>query len=164
MYSRAIASVSSRSIFITRTGALSLLRKSRRSCNIPAVTPEIDEESLYHYLTFLTTPAPHTLFRNIQKLPAGHMLIVKRDGDSRASNNIGTRCRRKRSNFAGRSEAEHQRRNPALAERFNSKRMMSDVPFGVFLSGGVDSSANVALMSELMSQPVRTYHGRFRRQ
>ena len=48
----------------------------------PAVTPEIDEESLYHYLTFLTTPAPSTLFRNIQKLPAGHMLVIKRDGST----------------------------------------------------------------------------------
>src|SRR5687767_16031264 len=46
----------------------------------PAVTPDIDEQALYHYLTFLTTPAPTTLFRDIHKLPAGHILIVKRDG------------------------------------------------------------------------------------
>src|ERR1044072_9457486 len=38
----------------------------------PAVTPDIDEQALYHYLTFLTTPAPTTLFRDIHKLPAGH--------------------------------------------------------------------------------------------
>ena len=44
------------------------------------MTPEIDEKSLYHYLTFLTTPAPNTLFRDIQKLSAGHMLTLKRDG------------------------------------------------------------------------------------
>ena len=46
----------------------------------PAVTPDIDEQALYHYLTFLTTPAPTTLFRDIHKLPAGHMLTLKRDG------------------------------------------------------------------------------------
>src|SRR6476646_2348743 len=46
----------------------------------PAVTADIDEQSLYHYLTFLTTPAPTTLFRGIQKLPAGHVLTLKRDG------------------------------------------------------------------------------------
>src|SRR5574341_1005363 len=49
----------------------------------PAVTPEINEEALYHYLTFLTTPAPHTLFRGIQKIPAGHMLVVDRTGEVR---------------------------------------------------------------------------------
>src|SRR5688500_18959425 len=46
----------------------------------PAVTADIDEQQLYHYLTFLTTPAPATLFRGIQKLPAGHILTLKRDG------------------------------------------------------------------------------------
>src|SRR4029434_3289783 len=56
-----------------------------------------------------------------------------------------------------RSEEEHQARILELLRDSIKKRMMADVPFGVFLSGGVDSSANVALMSELMSQPVRTF-------
>ena len=120
----------------------------------PAVTPEIDEESLYHYLTFLTTPAPHTIFRDIQKLPAGHMLIVKRDGSIELKqywDALPPATPEKR------SEAEHSEEILRLLRDSIRKRMMSDVPFGVFLSGGVDSSANVALMSELMSQPVRTY-------
>src|SRR5256885_16843652 len=44
----------------------------------PPVRPEINEEALYHYLTFVTTPAPLTLFRGIQKIPAGHMLVIDR--------------------------------------------------------------------------------------
>jgi asparagine synthase (glutamine-hydrolysing) len=124
----------------------------------PAVTPDIDEKSLYHYLTFLTAPAPQTLFRNIQKLPAGHLLVVKRDGnadvkqywDALPPNTLPE-------NISSRSEAEHSEEILRLLRDSIRKRMMSDVPFGVFLSGGVDSSANVALMSELMPQPVRTY-------
>jgi asparagine synthase (glutamine-hydrolysing) len=124
----------------------------------PAVTPELDEESLYHYLTFLTTPAPRTMFLNIKKLPAGHMLIVKRDGsielkqywDALPPETLPE-------NISARSEAEHSEEVLRLLRDSIRKRMMSDVPFGVFLSGGVDSSASVALMSELMSQPVRTY-------
>src|SRR6185369_1412534 len=46
----------------------------------PAVTPDIDELALYHYLTFMTTPAPSTLFKEIYKIPAGHLVVVKRDG------------------------------------------------------------------------------------
>jgi asparagine synthase (glutamine-hydrolysing) len=56
-----------------------------------------------------------------------------------------------------RSEPEHQQNILELLRASIKKRMMADVPFGVFLSGGVDSSANVALMSELMTQPVRTF-------
>jgi asparagine synthase (glutamine-hydrolysing) len=120
----------------------------------PAVTPELDEESLYHYLTFLTTPAPRTLFRNIQKLPAGHMLVVKHDGSTELKQYWDALPT---SASDDRSDAEHQEEILRLLRDSIRKRMMSDVPFGVFLSGGVDSSANVALMSELMSQPVRTY-------
>src|SRR5256886_16250930 len=47
----------------------------------PSVTTGVNEEALYHYLTFLTTPAPQTLFAGIQKLPAGHMLVVERNGE-----------------------------------------------------------------------------------
>ena len=60
------------------------------------------------------------------------------------------------------SEAEMLERMMALLRASIAKRMMSDVPFGVFLSGGVDSSTNVALMSELMNDPVRTFSVAFK--
>jgi len=120
----------------------------------PSVTAEVDEDALYHYLTFMTTPAPSTLFRDIKKIPAGHMLTVGRDGaietkqywDALPSESVEIR-----------SDEEHKTEILRLLRDSIRKRMMSDVPFGVFLSGGVDSSANVALMSEQMSRPVETF-------
>jgi asparagine synthase (glutamine-hydrolysing) len=123
----------------------------------PSVTAEVDEERLYHYLTFLTTPAPRTLFRGIQKLPAGHMLVVGRDGEEKITR-YWDALPPEHESPNGRHGGEAQRREVLrLLRESIRKRMMSDVPFGVFLSGGVDSSANVALMSELTDRPVRTY-------
>jgi asparagine synthase (glutamine-hydrolysing) len=120
----------------------------------PSVTPEVNEEALYHYLTFVTTPAPQTLFRGIQKLPAGHMLVINRGGEVCMTQYWDALPP---TSPVARTEAEHQQNILDLLRSSIKKRMMADVPFGVFLSGGVDSSANVALMSELMTQPVRTF-------
>jgi len=125
----------------------------------PAVTPEVNEEALYHYLTFVTTPAPKTLFCGIQKLPAGHMLVIDRGGEARITQYWDALPPL---SPVERDEKEHQRNILELLRGSIKKRMMADVPFGVFLSGGVDSSANVALMSELMTQPVRTFTVGFR--
>ncbi|HEV2883795.1 MAG TPA: asparagine synthase (glutamine-hydrolyzing) [Pyrinomonadaceae bacterium] len=120
----------------------------------PGVTPDIDEQSLYHYLTFLTTPAPQTLFQGIQKIPAGHFLIVRRDGSVKLTRYWDALPP---PDTADAGDEDRKREILRLLRDSITKRMMSDVPFGVFLSGGVDSSANVALMSEQMSRPVDTY-------
>jgi len=120
----------------------------------PSVGRDINFESLYHYLTFLTTPAPYTLFANIQKLPAGHMLVLSRDGSAELTRYWDALPADSPNQS---TEEDHKTEILRLLRDSIRKRMMSDVPFGVFLSGGVDSSANVALMSELMTQPVRTY-------
>jgi len=119
----------------------------------PAVTAEVNEEALYHYLTFVTTPAPQTLFRGIQKLPAGYMLTIDRFGKARIKQYWDALP----SAAPKLTESEHEANILNLLRESIKKRMMADVPFGVFLSGGVDSSANVALMSELMTRPVRTF-------
>ena len=120
----------------------------------PSVPREVNEEALYHYLTFVTTPAPQTLFQGIQKLPAGHLMVINRNGDVELKQYWDALPS---SSITSLPESEHQQNILRLLRDSIRKRMMADVPFGVFLSGGVDSSANVALMAELMTQPVRTF-------
>jgi asparagine synthase (glutamine-hydrolysing) len=125
----------------------------------PSVSADVDEEALYHYLSFLTTPAPSTLFRGIRKIPAGHMLVVGRGGAVETIRYWDALPPESPSNGGAKvvSEEEHRAEILRLLRDSIRKRMMSDVPFGVFLSGGVDSSANVALMAEQMSRPVDTF-------
>jgi len=129
----------------------------------PDFSPEIDPYAMYHYLSFLTTPAPLTMMRGIYKLPAGCSLTVSRSGE--------TRMARYWDAIPGKGidPAETGNLSEGALEEFYvsgirdrlrasvEKRMMSDVPMGVFLSGGVDSSTNVALMSEFSNRPVETF-------
>lgn len=124
----------------------------------PAIAADIDEEALYHYLTFLTTPAPQTLFAGINKLPAGCMLTCDERGRFTIIRYWDAIAR----GADQMDEEECARELLRLLKDSVKKRLMSDVPVGVFLSGGIDSTANVALVRSLTNQPVRTFTVGFR--
>ena len=117
-----------------------------------AVDGRIDVEALDHYLSFLYTPRDRSIFQGVSKLPPGHLLRW-RDGRSevRPYWQIGTQ--EPFGGTAGEAAAELRR---VLADAVRS-HMISDVPLGAFLSGGVDSSAVVGLMAEASGRPVQTF-------
>lgn len=129
----------------------------------PGFSPEIEPYAMYHYLSFLTTPAPMTMMRGIYKLPAGCSLTIDRSGKARVARywDAVPAAGIDQKEIAGLSDrAREDFYIAGIRDRLHAsveKRMMSDVPMGVFLSGGVDSSINVALMSEFSSRPVETF-------
>ncbi len=123
----------------------------------PAITPDLDEEAFYHYLTFVCTPAPLTMFTGIRKLAPAERMVVHADGRVERDVYWTPMSPHAVEELRGLHELELEERLLDLLHKSIRKRMMADVPFGVFLSGGVDSSTNVALMSKMTSDPVRTF-------
>jgi asparagine synthase (glutamine-hydrolysing) len=113
---------------------------------------EVNPIALDEYLVYRCIPAPNTLFRGVMKLPAAHILVYE-------NGQISTKrywelpftptCRD--------DEATAIERTRALLKEAVEVRLMSEVPLGAFLSGGIDSSIVVGLMSSMMSQPVKTF-------
>ena len=116
---------------------------------------EVDEEAFYHYLSFLTTPAPQTLFKGIKKLASGTWIRIRESGKLTEYRYWDVLDHSEP--LAGLTEEEVSERLLFLLRDSVRLRKMSDVPVGVFLSGGVDSSTNVALFSEGEVNPVKTF-------
>jgi asparagine synthase (glutamine-hydrolysing) len=144
-------------------GAILFASEIKAIVEHPAVPRDVDPVAMYHYLSFLTTPAPLTMFKGIFKLPAGYVVEVGRDGVFKAKRYWDALPGKgaSRSNVAHLDRpAREQHYIKGIRERLTAaveKRMMSDVPFGVFLSGGIDSSSNVALLARYMDRPVETF-------
>jgi len=121
----------------------------------PEQQRRVNEEAFYHYLSFLTTPAPQTLFEGIQKLPGGCWLRVNHDGTIQQQRywdvwqHAGP--------LENTSEDYITRRILSELRTSVQLRKMSDVPVGIFLSGGIDSSTNAALFSEGEATRVKTF-------
>ncbi len=123
-----------------------------KSLLLAGIPREVNPVALDEYLVYGYVPAPNTAFAGIYKLPAAHVLIYE-DG------HVSTR-RYWDLSFAPTcqdDEAMAIERTSALLEDAVAVRLMSEVPLGAFLSGGIDSSVVVALMSRLMPQPVKTF-------
>jgi asparagine synthase (glutamine-hydrolysing) len=129
----------------------------------PSVPRAIEPAALNHYLSFMVAPAPLTMFKGIFKIPAGYILEVGPTGalnacrywDALPGKGIDPSETKGLSDRALEDFYTTGIRN--RLEASIEKRMMSDVPIGAFLSGGIDSSANVALMSRIMDRPVDTF-------
>jgi asparagine synthase (glutamine-hydrolysing) len=143
--------------FACRPGGLVFGSEVKALLEHPAIGRDLDEAAFYDYLTYAFTPPPATMYRGISKLAPAERLVVQANGDMERSLYWTPFSEEARTEVAGMSEAEMVDGLRDLLRESIRKRMMSDVPFGVFLSGGVDSSANVALMAEMTNRPVRTF-------
>lgn len=120
----------------------------------PDVQPSLNVEGLGYYLSLKYVPAPQTMFSGIYALPPGHFLICDRSGIAiRQYWNLSF----SKDRMIRRPEAECAEELEALLLESVHLHLASDVPFGSFLSGGVDSSLIVALMHQLMNVPVKTF-------
>jgi asparagine synthase (glutamine-hydrolysing) len=121
----------------------------------PEQKRDVNPEAFYHYLSFLTTPAPQTLFDGIKKLPGGTWLMIDENGAIREERYWDvldyTHPLTKVSENEISERIIHELRTSVKL------RKVSDVPVGVFLSGGIDSSTNAALFSEGESGKVKTF-------
>jgi asparagine synthase (glutamine-hydrolysing) len=113
---------------------------------------QVDHVSLDRYLAFGYVPAPRSAFRDISKLPPAHTLLF-RDGKI----TLERYWQLDYSHKLDLSVDEIGERIRAAVLEATRKRMIADVPLGAFLSGGIDSSAVVAAMAQLSSEPVRTF-------
>ena len=113
---------------------------------VPGVRRRVNHEALYHYLSFLTAPAPHTLFEGIYKLPSATRLSVDADGRMLEERywDVWDHTRP----LVGVSDRQIAELLLAELRTAVEYRKVSDVPVGVFLSGGIDSSANTALFAD----------------
>lgn len=116
------------------------------------VERSVDQVALQQYLKLWYIPGPRTIFERISRLPAAHLLVyqdrrivLKRYWDVDFTRKLSQ------------SDAEWEEQILALLEESVRMRMVSDVPLGALLSGGIDSSSVVALMSRFSSQPVKTF-------
>ncbi len=119
---------------------------------VPGVQAELDDEALREYLTLGYVPGPLSLFAGMAKLPPASLMICDSEGVRQKTYwTLPHECDNNR------SEAQWIEAVLSEVESSVKSQMVSDVPLGAFLSGGIDSSAVVAFMARHSTQPVKTY-------
>ncbi len=120
---------------------------------IPQVRPAVDREALHYFLTFRYVPAPRTLFQGVEKLLPGHTLTVRQGRETlREYWDLPMGGETETAD-----ETEYAERLRELLEEAVRLRLMSEVPLGLFLSGGLDSSSLLALMERSGMDRIATF-------
>ena len=141
-------------LYFTQTGGRLIFGSEIKAIlQHPAVQANLNLEALSNFLSLKYVPSPQTMFANIDALPPGCSLScdesgvkVRRYWDLSFAN----QCH-------GLPEEAYAEQLKELLTECVRMHLVSDVPFGAFLSGGIDSSTIVALMTEVLNEPVKTY-------
>lgn len=141
--------------YLEQDGALYYASEIKSLLCVPGFKRVIDTDSLSHYLSFKHVPSPKTIFQGIKVLPPGHILVYER-----GSVTISPYWRSSWSPSAEILELSEVELTEMLLDKLRcgvEKRLMSDVPVGFFLSGGIDSSLTTALASEVSTTKIKTF-------
>jgi asparagine synthase (glutamine-hydrolysing) len=135
-------------------GALYFASELKALLTIPEFSRRLNREALHHFLSYKHVPHPLSIFEGVSMLPPAHRLVFQPDADPKIS-------RYWRLSFARSTPVpDEQDAVDELLARLKiavERRLMSDVPVGFFLSGGIDSSLTVALAAELAPTRVKTF-------
>lgn len=139
--------------FTSQNGVFAFSSELKALLELPWVKKETDPESLYHFLTYNLLPPPFTMFRGISKMHPAHFMRVNKSGIQEYRKYWEVEYE----DLSQNSEVQLQEKLLNGLQSAVDYRMVSDVPVGAFLSGGVDSSAIVAMMVKNAGYPVKTY-------
>ncbi len=128
----------------------------------PDFPREVDPAALQYFLEFQYVPGPHAIYRNVEKVLPGHIVEIGQDGEIKDRAYWDLFDHWGKPEGRTRTGGEYEEELSALLDSSIRYRMISDVPLGAFLSGGIDSSLVVALMRKATSGPVKTFSIGFR--
>ena len=146
-------------LYYARHGAALLFGSELKALTaVPGFSPSVDPDSLVELLRWSCVPAPLTIFHGVWKVRPGHVVRFNASGDlvDDSSYWSATEAAQRVAVHGPRGE-EAVDELAELLSRTVGSRMVSDVPLGAFLSGGIDSSTIVAMMAGRSTQPVRTF-------
>ena len=142
-------------VYSYRNGRFAFASELKALLQIPWIEKKINLSAIHHYLTYQYIPSPETIFEDIEKLPPAHYLLYDSNGNIKIE-------RYWKLNFNSYEKVKGDDDAYCKVIRSNLEesvryRLISDVPLGAFLSGGIDSSLVVGLMSKNGGTPVKTF-------
>jgi len=142
-------------VYFSQNGRFAFASEIKALLQIPNVERKVNDIAIHHYLTYQYVPSPESIFEGIKKLPPAHYLLYDRDGNLKVERYWKLNFNENFQAYSERKELEDRIR--AELEESVKLRLISDVPLGAFLSGGVDSSLIVGIMSKMSGKPVKTF-------
>lgn len=137
--------------YYAQNGRFAFASEIKALLTLNDIPREIRLDAVYDFFAYQYIPDPKSIFQHINKLPPAHYLVLDENGFT-----LEQYWDVSFANTSTADENTHKTQLKALLEKVTAQRMISDVPLGAFLSGGVDSSGVVAMMAQASESPVKT--------